>query len=274
MSQNMKYKLVRSTFKIIMCIYVCLCSIECIAKSELDSGEYISGTFNQQAADSYKETKELSIRYLAQRDLLPWLTKIQGKNALDYGSGLGFSVEYLLKQGFTVDAVDLNPEMIAIGEKSYPGVNFKLVEESKLPYMDKKFDLVFSSWVLFEMDTLEKITNYLKESKRVLKDNGYFIAIVASKNIYDPNFKSNLYDTNFKENQNIQSGSLVKMKYREINMAFVDYYWSEADYTKAFYDAGLKVCAIHYPLGKATDSYPWLDELYKSPVLLILATKA
>lgn len=274
MLQKVKEKVLKYIFTIIMCICVCLCSTHSIAKNRSNSDEYISGTFNQESANSYKQAKELSTRYLAQRDLSPWLAKIQGKHALDYGSGLGFSVEYLLKQGFKVDAVDINPEMIAMGKKSYPDVNFKLATEGKLPYTDRRFDLVFSSWVLFEMDTLEKITNYLKESKRVMKDDGYFIAIIASKNIYDPKFKSNLYDTNFKENENLQSGSLVKMKYLEINMAFVDYFWSEADYCKAFDDAGLKVAAIHYPVGKTTDPYPWLDELHKSPVLLILATKA
>ena len=238
-----------------------------------DRTEYISGKYSKNESTAYLQTKELSIRYLASRDLNLWLAKLNGKNALDYGSGLGFSVDYLLKHDFKVHAADINPEMIQQAKNVYPSAEFTLVSEQSLPYPNKSFDLVFSSYVLFEMNSLEKIITYLQHATRVLKDDGYIIAIIASQNLYDPEYKSQLYNTGFRENYMRQSGSLVKMSYNEINMTFTDYFWTETDYRTAFANAGLKICAVHYPLGNKDENYPWQDELTKSPLLLILAVK-
>ena len=148
-----------------------------------------------------------------------------------------------------------------------------LVPDNALPFSDKSFDLVFSSFVLFEMSSLKKIEEYLIQARRVLKEDGYFIAIIASIHMYDPKFKSRLISADFPENKNRKSGSQVKMHYNEINMTFIDYFWFEEDYRKAFTTAGLQVCAIAYPLGKSGEHYPWEDELKKSPILLFLAAK-
>jgi|RhiMetdeSRZDD1v2_1073273.scaffolds.fasta_scaffold19108_6 ubiquinone/menaquinone biosynthesis C-methylase UbiE len=233
--------------------------------------EYKSGKSSKNQAELYGETKELSIRYLITRDLGPWLSKLRGKEALDYGVGLGFSIDYLLSQGFNVKGVDINPHMIEEAQKRHPTVEISLTTPGKLPFQNKTFDLVLSWWVLFELSSIEEMSLYLREGKRVLKDDGLLIAMVANSEAYKPGYKSTLYDFNFPENKNAKSGDLVKMRYNEINLAFTDYLWLAEDYRVAFESAGLEICAMHYPLGKAGEGYPWQDEMTMSLALVIIA---
>jgi len=235
--------------------------------------EYISGQAGEQESKAYTVVKNISTRYLAYRDLGPWFAKLKGHTALDYGSGLGTSTEFLAQQGFNVQGVDISQHMITEAKKSYPEVPFSLIKNNILPFKDKSFDLVFSCLVLFELDSKANIQAYAEQAKRVLKDDGYFIAISGSTNMRDPNFKSKLIKTDFPENKNATSGSQVRVHLHEINLTFVDYLWTEDDYREAFAKAGLPVCAVHYPLGKAGEDFDWVDELHKSPIIVILASK-
>ncbi len=235
---------------------------------------YESGKAGQKEAQSYTKVKNVSSRYLSYRDLGPWLSKVQGKAALDYGSGLGFSTEFLVDRGFEVKGADINPNMIIQAKNSYPGVDFTLIKDDKLPFANLSFDLVFSSLVLFELSSLQQIENYLKEARRVLREDGYFIGITGSSSMHDPNYKSELRKTDYPQNKGAKSGSLVKVTLNEINLTFEDYLWFEKDYRKIFQKAGLPICEVHYPLGQKDEPYPWKDELNRSPFILILARKS
>jgi hypothetical protein len=50
-----------------------------------------------------------------------------------------------------------------------------------------------------------------------------------------------------------------------------DYLWRAGDYRVAFEGAGLEICVMHYPLGKAGEGYPWQDEMTMSLALVIIA---
>lgn len=235
---------------------------------------YVSGHASLNEANQYVKTKVLSTRYLAFRDLDPWISLIkkEERNALDFGSGLGFSTEYLVMKDFKVTGVDTNPNMIAKARESFPSIEFLHVTD-KLPFTNKSFHLVFSSLVLFELSSLEATKSYLAEAKRVLNENGLLIAITGSAFMADPHFKSSSIKTNFSQNYHAKSGDIIKVHLNEINLTFDDYLWLESDYRNAFSDVGLEICAIHYPLGKANENYEWQDELVKSPFVLFLAAK-
>ena len=250
-------------------LVVGLCSFSSFAASSI----YESGKAGQNEAQSYVKVRNISSRYLAYRDLGSWLSRVQGKAALDYGSGLGFSTEFLISKGFDVKGADINPDMIIQAQKSYPSVDFTLVENNKLLFANQNFDLVFSSLVLFELSSLQQIEEYLREARRVLKEDGYFIGVTGSSFMHDPNYKSELRKTDFPENRGARSGSLVKVTLNEINLTFEDYLWFEKDYRQVFQKAGLPICEVHYPLGHEGEVYPWKDELKKSPFILILARK-
>lgn len=235
--------------------------------------EYISGQSTKNQAEHYSKIKNISTRYLAYRDLQSWLDLINGKEALDYGCGIGYSIDFLLNKGFKVTGVDINPGMVEQAKKEHPKVDIYLTKKQKLPFPDKSFDLVFSSLVLFELKNKTDIYKYIIEARRILRDNGYFIAITGSSYMHNYEYKSIYRTSNFPENCNATSGDLVRIHSNEADITFFDYLWFENDYRQIFKQAGLPICRVHNPLGKTNENYEWLDELTKSPLLLILAAK-
>jgi ubiquinone/menaquinone biosynthesis C-methylase UbiE len=234
----------------------------------------MSGKIGASEAKLYTEVNEVSGRYLTNRDAKPWLDKISGKSALDYGSGLGYSSEFLNKQGFQVVGVDINPHMIKSATHTFPSTHFILINKNQVPFPNQSFDLVYSCFVLFEIDSLENIRQHLAEGTRVLKEGGYFIAITGSQHVGDRKYKSVLNITDYPENENPKSGSIIKVTSPEINITFNDYFWTEEDYRKVFAKAGLDICEVHYPLGKDNEGYDWQAEKTKSPFVMFLAKKS
>ena len=247
----------------------------CLATATYPKPEnYISGQASANEAKLYSEVKEVSGRYLINRDAKLWLNDISGKLALDYGSGLGYSSDFLSKQGFSVIGTDINPHMIKAAMTAYPKINFVLIEKNQLPFPNESFDLVYSNLVLFEIDSLESIRQYLVEGTRTLKKGGYFIAISGSEHVGNRKYNSVLNITDYPENENPISGSIIKVTSPEVNLTFNDYFWTENDYRQVFSAAGLDICTVHYPLGKEHEDYQWQDEKTKSPFIMILAKKA
>jgi ubiquinone/menaquinone biosynthesis C-methylase UbiE len=232
--------------------------------------EYKKHITQKLTADAYEKAYKFSSRYISERDLDPWIALAQGNKALDYGSGLGYSTEFLFNKGFDPYGVDINPEIIAISKAKLPHIEFNTIENN-LPFQNDKFDLVFSSLVLLEIKSKEDLSKYAKEASRVLKPDGIFIAVTASEQMFNPNYKSNLRKSNFKENINPQSGDQVKIHLKELNLTFDDYFWTKNDYEQIFKSAGLEICKVHYPLGKKNEPYQWKDELEVPFILEFLA---
>ena len=53
----------------------------------------------------------------------------------------------------------------------------------------------------------------------------------------------------------------------------MDYYWTEADYRRLFEEAGFHLLEVHYPMGKASETYSWKDEKMSSPFVVLVAEK-
>lgn len=74
--------------------------------------------------------------------------ELTNKSILDFGCGFGDMFSYCKEMGVNViyEGIDINPELIAEGEKIYPQANLKvrdIFEEG----LDKKYDYIFSSGV-------------------------------------------------------------------------------------------------------------------------------
>lgn len=227
-------------------------------------------------ADHYSKTHESSYRYLAYRDIPSILEKYLQKDgneqvALDYGSGAGCSTNYLRELGFTVIGVDISKEMLSQARLSYPDLTIYQIEEGIIPLATSTCDLIFSSFVLFELGSQEEIVKYLLEAKRVMKKDGIFVAITGSQDLYHHSKKWLNIRVDFPENEKLFSGKSVKVFLHGLNMEFKDYYWTESDYINFFSLAGLQCREIHYPLGNKTDAYPWKDEITSSPFIILVA---
>lgn len=102
------------------------------------------------------------------------LGNMQGKRLLDIGCGNGLFAYEEAKKGSQVDAFD-NANMIKIAQENFSHSNIQfqsLDANQKFPYPDKTFDYITANMVLMDMADIQ---NLLKESDRVLRDDGKMI---------------------------------------------------------------------------------------------------
>lgn len=104
--------------------------------------------------------------------LLPLISS--KKTILDAGAGEGALSGELKKRGFLVSACDLNCKQFKVSEITCKKVDLNKV----LPYEDETFDYLIS---IETIEHLENPWNFIRESKRVLKNKGQLI--ISTPNI-------------------------------------------------------------------------------------------
>jgi SAM-dependent methyltransferase len=235
--------------------------------------QYKSGAVHDELqAREYSQTHELPHRYIAYRDF-PRLIK-QYKDisrVLDLGSGSGFSSIYLHDKGYEVIGTDKSQAMINEAKLNFSYINFIAMEHlhNQLP-----FDLVFSSFVLFELARKEEIVEYLNLAASCLREDGIFYGITGSECLHDNKRDWECFSTKFSENSNPSSGDIVKIKLSKTNIEFSDYYWTENDFRECFESSDLELIDVHYPLGDQSEPYDWNDELIKPLFVIFIAKKS
>lgn len=222
-------------------------------------------------ANAYAKTDQLSHRYLAYRDL-PKLIEyyVQGNRALDHGTGTGLSANYLHELGFNVLGVDINLMMLEKARETFPYIQFL---ETKNLVPKSQFDLVFSSFVLFDMKSKTEIADYLHNCSSFIDKSGIYIIITGSEELYSVSRNWTAFESNFNENINLVSGNVAKLILKKPRIEFLDYYWTENDYIDLFKQSNLKVLNIYKPLGNETDPYVWEDEKSFSPFTIYVLKK-
>lgn len=223
-------------------------------------------------AIGYAKHGQTSSRYLAYRDIPFFITNyVKGNKTLDYGSGAGFSTRFLCDLNMEAEGVDISEEMLAQASMIYPEIPFYFMQNGNIPALDQSYDLVFSSYVLFELGSEQEVLNYLGEAKRVMKEEGVLIAVTGSQDMYTRDWY--IFNTDYPENKNLESGDLARIYLREAEIEFTDFYWTEADYRLFFKKAGFDLLEVHYPLGKEDEGYAWKDEVACSPFVVFVAKK-
>lgn len=222
-------------------------------------------------AEKYSKTICCPHRFLAYRDF-PNLVKGY-KNidkVLDFGSGAGASTDYLAKRGYDVLGTDKSQSMLDQAKLNFPDINFINVKN-----LDKnsRFDLVFSSFVLFELSSKAEIVNYLKFSAEKLMNNGLFLGITGSEHLHKKSRRWMSFEVNFQENRSPRSGDLVKLVLKDPEILFYDYFWKEADYRECFKLSGLELIKVYYPLGYKNEGLHWKDEIFYPPFMILIAKK-
>lgn len=112
--------------------------------------------------------------HLLYPELIKLLGNIQAKNILDIGCGSGHMAEFMARQGANVYAFD-TPCMVELATmgKKHPNLHYLAHNATEdFPYHDRFFDIITCTLVLMDMVEIE---NTLKDTKRVLKENGKVI---------------------------------------------------------------------------------------------------
>lgn len=131
----------------------------------------------EKSAEEYEKKTITSYfcRMPSDRVIIPFISKIKGKNILDVGLGTGYYTMVLIENN-SVTGVDQNPHLCKLPIKVYKGDASELARLVKA----EKFDIVFSTWMTEYLGE-GQLSDFFKESKKVLKDDGMLITTVISK---------------------------------------------------------------------------------------------
>ena len=108
---------------------------------------------------------------------------------LEIGSGMGENTEFLLATGARVCATDISQDSLSVMEKRFntDKLTTKVADMERLPFKDGVFDIVVSAGSL----SYGNHNAVLNEIHRVLKSDGFFIAIDSLNN--SPIYRFNRY---------------------------------------------------------------------------------
>lgn len=123
--------------------------------------------------------------------------KVNNWQVLDFGSGLGCNLITLKKFADKIIACDINKKALDLSKKKYgnKNISYVLLNGKKLPFEEKSFDLVVATEVFEHMPNFKEI---IKEIRRVIKKNGYFI--ISTPNYF--NFTGIIKKFNDRKNNN------------------------------------------------------------------------
>ncbi|MBI1180770.1 MAG: methyltransferase domain-containing protein [Alphaproteobacteria bacterium] len=225
-----------------------------------------------ETAGQYGSAEFVGVIYLAFRDVPALIAEhVDGVRALDYGCGAGRSTRLLKRQGLEATGVDISGSMLAEARRHDPSGDYRQIDSGRLPFDDGSFDLAFSSFVFFEIPSLDEMARVAAEIRRVLRPGGVLILLIGADELYDHEWTTVKVD--FPENRTRRSGDAVRVYLTDIGLELVDYYWTDADYRQMFARAGLTVERLHQPLGTPADGIDWITEDKVPPFSLYVARK-
>jgi len=102
----------------------------------------------------------------------------KGDKVLDWGCGNGRYFEVLKDKNINYIGIDNSEKLIEIAKQKYPQVDFRIADDSEIPFPDGCFDKIYSIAVLHHIPSEEFRIKFLQEAKRVLKPNGLLIVTV------------------------------------------------------------------------------------------------
>ena len=233
--------------------------------------DYGSDTGKKYAMHNYSGTVYLGLKSV--ESLITSHFKNHNIKVCDYGCGAGGSTRFLkgLDLGglhLEIEGFDISTAMLSQAKEQDPDGAYQLIVNNKVPAADNTYDLIFCSFVFFELGTTELIHTVLLEMQRILKPDGYVLIITGTTAIYEPNNKWVSYDANFPENENLKSGDQAKIILKDVDLVLHDYYWTKENYAAFFAHANLSIVEERLPVVAPGDpEEDWQDEREKAPFI-------
>lgn len=114
------------------------------------------------------------------------ITKAEKVELLDIACGNGIISQYCLKKSSNIKyiGIDISKHQIELAKTMHEGNNieFRVEDSGDMSFRDSKFDYVVCHLALMLLNPVQKT---LHQIERVLKTNGYFLAIVNSRKVND-----------------------------------------------------------------------------------------
>lgn len=161
--------------------------------------------------DSELEVEHLQ-RYYSIKDL------VKGKIVVDAACGEGYGSFIMSETAEKVYGVDISVEAVSVATAKYTNSNLKFIKGSieALPFEENSVDVLVSFETIEHVD--EKIQGkFLKEAKRILKQDGVFIISTPDKKIYSDqyNYKNKFHIKEFYKGEFI---NFLKIEFQFIKM--------------------------------------------------------
>lgn len=127
----------------------------------------------------------------------------------------------------------------------------------------------------FDNIPLEDKPPLMRDVAELLAPAGVFINLVSSPEIYVNEWAS-FSTKDYPENAHARSGDRVRIVITEIadKRPVEDIVCSDADYQGLYAQAGLRPVAMHAPLGRADEPYPWVNECRVAPWVIYVLTRS
>ncbi len=137
---------------------------------------------------------------------------VQEKAVLDAACGTGYGTAILAQKASDVTGIDISKEAIEYARKTYSDENIRFVEGSvtELPFDRNSFDTVISFETIEHIGEAEQKA-FLKEIKRVLKENGVLVISSPNRSVYNQRGENHFH---VKELDYEEFDILLKSKFR------------------------------------------------------------
>ncbi|AOR23148.1 MerR family transcriptional regulator [Clostridium taeniosporum] len=95
-------------------------------------------------------------------------------NILEIGVGTGNLASKFLNDSCSIIGIDQSREMLTVAKEKHPNLKVRIGEFLRIPYYNKCFDVIISTYAFHHLNTEEK-SIAIEEMFRVLKDNGIIV---------------------------------------------------------------------------------------------------
>lgn len=137
-----------------------------------------------------KEKQRVMGDIIGRPEAIQMLGDISGKTILDAGCGSGYISRILSRQGGHIVACDSGIRMIKMAKKkegqNQSNIKYFVCDIAKMPFADNSFDFAICVSVLLYCEA-KIVFAFLKEVKRVLKNNGELILSIPHSYLYSSN---------------------------------------------------------------------------------------
>jgi SAM-dependent methyltransferase len=99
---------------------------------------------------------------------------LKDKNVLEYGCGIGRWLPFFHQYGCRWSGVDISQKMLELAAKRVPSIDFRKIEDLRIPHEDGQFDLVYTVTVLHH-NYYEAQQRIVAEMARVCRPGGHVI---------------------------------------------------------------------------------------------------
>lgn len=119
-------------------------------------------------------------------------SNINNPYILEIGIGTGNLANKFFNNNYDIVGIDQSREMVTVAKEKNPKLKVRLGEFLKIPFFDKCFDIIVSTYAFHHLNKNEKVIA-IEEMNRVLKDNGKII--IGDLMFKDKNDKSKILES-------------------------------------------------------------------------------